>query len=330
MLVTVADVVSGAKNPAILGIDGSSGPARAQLLDYLKRAVELAAFKANYQVWLGTLDVCSNHCGYVTLPYFVGTVLQVNVCGAPTTFRNPWYGFHINGGGNQPAGPGIGYSDDLGYSPTFQDLKEWSMVAAICEDPIDGNGSLKLVVEGETADGNGNPKQAITIPTSGPSMSGVQIPLRINYAMQDPAFTWFRKITRVTKPVTRGYVKLIGFPQRSLATAVTLGYYAPNETNPNYRRIRVGCACSWVRIKYRRASLAMVDDWDLVPLGSYQATLELLKSIRLADSNDVVASEAFLGRAVRLLNEVESTENGHTWSPVQVEPGFGVGTIDYR
>lgn len=325
MLCTVGEVFEGSKNPAILGLND-----RALFLDYLKRAVELAAYKANYQVWLGTLDVCSNHCGYVTLPYFVGTVLQVNVCGAPTMFRNPWYSFHINGPGNQPCGPGVGFSDDLGFSPTFQDLKEWSMVAAICEDPIDGNGTLKLVVEGETMDANGNPKEAITIPTSGPSSTGVQIPLRINWASQDPALTWFRKVTRVVKPVTRGYVKLIGFPQRSLATAMTLGYYAPNETTPNYRRIRVGCACSWVRIKYRRASLAMVNDSDIVPLGSYQAALELLKAIRLGDSNDVVASEAYLGRAVRLLNEVESTENGSAWSPVQFEPGLTPGTLDWR
>lgn len=325
MLVTVAEAFEGSKNPAILGIND-----RVRFLDYLKRAVELAAFKANYQVWLGTLDVCSNHCGYVTLPAFVGTVLQVNVCGAPTMFRNPWYGFHVNGAGEQKYGTAIGFSDDLGYSPTFQDLKEWSMIAAICEDHIDGNGTLKMIVEGETMDSMSNPKEAITIPATGPSSSGVQIPLLINWASSDPSFTWFKKITRVTKPVTRGYVKLIGFPQRSLATAVTLGYYAPNETTPNYRRIRVGCACSWTRIKYRRASLAMVNDWDIVPLGSYQATLELLKAVRLGDSNDVQASEAYLARAVRLLNEVESIQNGSTWSPIQVEPGFGVGTIDYR
>jgi hypothetical protein len=74
----------------------------------------------------------------------------------------------------------------------------------------------------------------------------------------------------------------------------------------------------------------MVNDWDIVPLGSYQATLELLKAVRLGDTNDVQASEAYLARAVRLLNEVESIQNGSTWSPIQVEPGFGVGTIDYR
>lgn len=325
MLVTVREAFEGSKSPAILGTGD-----RNRFLDYLKRAVELAAFKANYQVWLGTLDICSNHCGYVTLPSFVGTVLQVNDGGTPTIFRNQWYDFHVNGAGHQCCGPAIGYSNDLGYSPIFQDLNEWSMVAAICEDPIDGNGSLKLIVEGDTQDVNGNYKQAVTIPAVGASFVGVQIPLVLNWASTNPANTWFKKIVRVTKPVTRGYVKLIAFPIRSMAQAVTLGYYAPNETNPQYRRIRVATACNWVRIRYRRASLTMKDDHDLVPLGSYQATLELLKAVRLGDSNDVRASEAYLARAVRLLNEVESIENGHTWSPPQVEPGFGVGTLDWR
>lgn len=326
MLFTVGELFEGSKSDAILGQSDFR-----KFLDFQRRAIELAAFKANYAVWLGTLDVCSDECGIVTLPYFVGTVLQVNVGGSPTMFRNPWYGFHINGKGDgRGCGPSIGYSDDLTWSPTFRDLKEWSMVAVICEDAIDGNGSLSAVVEGETMDANNNPKMAITIPPTGPSSPGVRIPLIVNWASTDPANTYFRKITRVTMPVTRGYKKLVGFPIRQMAQAVTLGYYAPNETTPTYRRIRVGCACKSVRIKYRRASLKLENTYDLVPLGSYQAALELLKSIRLADSNNVQASEAYLARAVRLLNEVESVENATPWSAIQVDPSFGVGCLDWR
>lgn len=326
MIVTLAEVIAGSKSDAILGTSD-----RAKIIDYIKRAVELAAYKANWNPYLGVMDICSDECGVVTLPYIVGTVLQVNVGGSPTVFRNDWYTFHVNGPGDLACGGSLGFSTDMGWSPTFRDLKEWSMLAVICEDPIDGNGTLKAIVEGETVDAMKQPKMAITIPASGPSSAGVQIPLLINWASTDPANTYFRKITRVTMPVTRGYKKLIGFPIRSMAQAVTLGYYAPNETNPTYRRIKVGCACKWVRVRYRRQSLALVNDWDVVPLGSYQATLELLKSIRLADSNNVDASEAYLARAVRLLKEVQSTESGSTWSPIQFEPGtWGVGSLDWR
>lgn len=325
MVVTLGKIIAASKSDAILGISD-----RAKIIDFVERAVELAAYRANWNPFLATLDVCSDGCGVVTLPSFVGTVLQVNVGGQPTIFANDWYEFHLNGFGSQCGERCGGVATDGFFSPVFQNLKEWSMLAAICEDAIDGNGSLSMVVQGETQDAQLNTKEAITIPATGPSLRGVQIPLLTGWANTDPAMTYFRSVTQVTKPVTRGYVKLIGFPIRQMAQPVTLGYYAPNETNPTFRRIRVGSTCKWVRIRYRRASIALVNDWDIVPLASYQATLDLLKAVRLSDSNNVEASEAYLAKAVRLLTEVQNIESGATYSPMQVEPGWGVGTLDVR
>jgi hypothetical protein len=324
MVVSVAEVLAGARGDGILGFSD-----RTRTLDYMKRALELAVYKANWDVWLDNLDILSDECGIVTLPSFVGTVLQVNVGCVPTIFRNSWYEFHINGFGSR-CGPKCGYSNDAGWSPVFQDLKEWSVVAALCEDTIDGNGSKVMVVEGETMDANGNPKMAITIPVSGPSSSGIQIPLLNGVANTDTPVTWFRKITRVTKPVTRGYVKLIAFPIRQMALSVNLGYYAPNETNPIYRRIKVGTPCKCVRVRYRRASIAMVNDWDIVPISSYEAMLLLLKSVKLSDANNVAGSEAYLGKAVRLLSEIQVIESGTPFAPIQISPDFGIGTLDFR
>ncbi len=117
---------------------------------------------------------------------------------------------------------------------------------------------------------------------------------------------------------------------RQFALSVNIGYYGPNETNPTYRRIKIGATCKWCRIRYRRAAVPLVNDEDIVPLGSYQATLDLIKSIRLSDANNVDLSEAYLAKAVRLLNEVQSAESGSTYSPLQVEPGFAIGTLDPR
>lgn len=324
MIVTLGRVISGSKSDAILGISD-----RDAIIDYIRRALDLAVYKGNLDPTLGKMDVCADECGVVTLPSFVGTVLQVNVGGHPTAFRSYWYEFHVNGFGNR-CGPACGYSDDLMWSPVFQDLREWSVVAALCEDAIDGNGSLKMIVEGEMMDAAGNPKDAYTIPTSGPSRAGVEIPLVHNWASTDAVPTYFRKITRVTKPVTRGYVKLIAFPIRQMALSVNIGYYAPNETAPRYRRIKVGSSCKWVRIIYRRTELPLVNDYDVLPIASYQAILDLIKSVRLSDSNNVDVAEVYLQRAVRLMNEIQSVESGHTYTPMQVQPGFSVGTIDYR
>lgn len=333
MIVPLGKIIQASKSKDVLGITN-----RAQIIDYITRAIEIAAYKGNFDPWLKNLDVCADAAGFVTLPSFVGTVLSVNIGGRPSLFRNQWYEFHINGtgsnygtqGGNG-CGMGLGWvSDDLGWSPVFQDLTDWMYLAAICEDPIDGNGSLNLIVQGDTVDQNCNPKQAITIPASGPSQGGVMVPMILNYPVTDPAITAFRRITQVTKPVTRGYVKLIGFKNVTGSHGVTLGYYAPNETNPRYRRIRVSQACQWVRIRFRMADIPLVNDWDIVPLESYQATLDLLKAIRLRETNNYDVAEVAETKAVNLLREIQAIQDGPAMDPIQVDPNFSIGTIDYR
>ncbi len=332
MIVTLGRVLEAAKSKDVLGISS-----RSQSIDYLVRAIEIAAYKGNFDPWLKNLDVCADASGCVVLPSFVGTVLSVNIGGRPSLFRNQWYEFHINGLGssygnngafNGNCGGVTGWvSDDLGWTPVFQNLTDWMYVAAICEDPIDGNGSLNLVVEGETVDQNCNPKMAITIPATGPSSSGVKIPLITGYPVTDPAATPFRRITQVTKPVTRGYVKLIGFKNEPNSLGVTLGYYAPNETNPRYRKIRVSQSCQWVRIRFRMTELPLVNDWDIVPLESYQATLDLLKAIRLRETNNYDVAEVAETKAVNLLREIQAIQDGPAMDPIQVEPGFGIGSL---
>lgn len=333
MIVPLGRVIAGSKSKDCLGISD-----RATIIDYISRAIEIAAYKGNFDPWLKNLDVCANADGCVVLPSFVGTVLSVNIGGRPSLFRNQWYQFHINGlgssyqsGGNNGCGPGLGWvSDDLGWTPVFQDLADWMYVAAICEDARDGNGSLNMIVQGETVDQNCNPKMAITIPATGPSQSGVQVPLISGYPVTDVNATAFRRITQVTKPVTRGYVKLIGFKNVTGSQGVTLGYYAPNETNPRYRKIRVSQACEWVRIRFRMADLPLVDDWDIVPLESYQATLDLLKAIRLRETNNYDVAEVAETKAVNLLREIQAIQDGPAMDPIQCDPSFGIGTIDYR
>lgn len=325
MVVTLGQCISGSKSDAILGISD-----RAKIIDYIRRALDLAVYKGNLDPTLGVMDVCSDECGVVTLPYFVGTVLQVNVGGNPTVFRSYWYQFHVNGFGSRCGGPCGFTSDDLMWSPVFQDLPTWRVVAAICEDPIDGDGSKTIIVEGETMDAMGNIKEAITIPVTGPSSRGIQIPLLNGVANTDTPMTWFRKITAVTKPVTRGFVKLIAFELKQMNLTTTIGYYAPNETKPRYRRIKVGARCKWVRIIYRRTELPLVDDYDVLPIASYQAMLDLIKSIRLSDSNNPDAAEVYMNRAVRLMNEIQSVESGSTYAPMQWDNADFVGNIDYR
>jgi hypothetical protein len=158
----------------------------------------------------------------------------------------------------------------------------------------------------------------------------VQIPLLNGYASTDSAATQFKTITRVIKPVTQGYVKLIAFAGVQGGAGETLGYYAPQETQPQYRRIRVNAACKWVRIMYRRAEIKLVNDNDLVPFPSKQAMLLLLKSIRLWETNNTDLGQVYENKAFELLLEQQLIQDGPATFKLQVEPGFGLGVTDYR
>jgi len=330
---TLGEMIAAAGNQDVLGISD-----RDSIISYLLRAIDLIQWKANWDPYLGEMDVCSDPCGVVTLPSEVGVVLAVNVGGFPAYFRNSWFQYHINGPGSHPAGavgsilgPTVGFIwDDRGESPVFQDLKEYSYLAAIVEDATDGNGSLTLQVMGETVDPNYNEKMVITVPGSGPSTPGVYIPLLNGYASTDFAATQFRRVTRVIKPVTRGYVKLLGFPGRQAAQGVTIGYYAPNETDPSYRRIRVNAVCKWVRLKYRRSEIKFVYDTDIIPLPSREVLIELLKAIRMRDANDIDGSDKYVNSALGIMLDRQLIEEGPANFHLQVDPAYGIGTIDLR
>ena len=321
---TLGEIIEASKSRDILGIED-----RDSIIDYIQRAIELATWKANWNPYLGTMDICSDECGVVTLPSEVGVILATNVGGFPAEFRNSWFEYHINGPGTQMGGSGSwGYGmgpatgfvwDDRGMSATFQDLKGYCYMAAFVENPADGMGDKFITVYGDTMDSNYNEK-----------FVSIQIPLLNGYAATDPNATQLKRVTRVVKPVTQGYVKLIGFPGVQQANGRTIGYYAPSETEPSYRRIRVNSACKWVRVKYRRSELRMVNDTDIVPFPSKQAMLFLLKSIRLFETNNLDIAQVYETKAVSLLLERTLIEDGPANFKIQVEPSFGLGATDYR
>jgi hypothetical protein len=327
MIVTLGKVINATKSSDLLGISD-----RVQIIDYISRAVEIAAFRANWNPYVSTLDICSDHHGCITLPDFVDVVLAANVGGRPALFRNSWYEYHINGlGSNSGCGGPCGvFWDDRMWSPVFQQPKEWSLLAALCEDPTDGDGTKELIVRGETVDANYNSKEVTTVMPDGTLSMGVRIKLLNGVAATDPKVTYFKNITQVVKPVTRGYVKLLAFPPTQLAMAATVGYFGPRETNPRYKRMKVSCTCEWVRVKYRRKTIDLVEDEDIVPLSSYQATLDLIKAIRLRETNNIDLAEKYEAKAVELLSEIQSIEDGPNFGPLQVDPSFGIGTVDYR
>jgi len=156
------------------------------------------------------------------------------------------------------------------------------------------------------------------------------VPLLAGYASTDPAATQFRKITRVIKPTTRGYIKLIAFQGINGGNGTTIGYYAPNETNPYYKRIRVNSSCKWVRIKYRRKEIQLVNDTDIIPIPSKTAILLLLKATRMLETNNISDAQIYEDKAVAILTEIQEIIDGPATFNLQIQPSFGISCIDYR
>jgi hypothetical protein len=87
---TLGEIIKASKSRDVLGIDD-----REAIIDYVQRAVELATWKANWNPYLGDMDICADECGVVTLPSEVGTILACNVNGFPAQYRNSWFEYHI-------------------------------------------------------------------------------------------------------------------------------------------------------------------------------------------------------------------------------------------
>lgn len=316
--VLLGEVKAAAKAATSLGYTDD-----AEILRYINRAIKVLAFKANWDLTQGTIDVCVGCDGCVTLPSDVGIPLAVNVGGFPTVFRNSWYQFHINGLGS--VGPGCSFNtysitDDRGWSPVFQQLKDYSYLSAIVENAEDGpaDNSKFLTVFGITMDANFNEKEV-----------SFQVPMV--YGQPYPNTTYqLKRVTRVIKPVTKGYVKLIGYTGVEGGEAVTVGYYSPSETQPRYRKIQVNQSCTWVRVRYQKTSTDLVNDYDIVPVPHMECILAMLKSINFSENDDIVNADIYELRAVKQMTEYESAVNPQTFS-IQFDPNGGwPGTIDCR
>ncbi len=264
-LVPLGEVIREASNPGILGIAD-----RDKVVSYISRALDLAIYKANWDASIGILDTCADWCGNVTLPYFVDTVLACNVNGQPSYPQNIWYEFAPGGAGSVPFGAGAGLGagggvpsafsaygvgvggvgnawQDRGWTPTFQDIGEFSALACITENPVDGKGDKFLIVQGETQTREGTEP---VWTTSGPDgvFAGVKIPLLSSMATCPAQATLFRNNTQVVKPLTAGCVKLLAFNPDNPASARVVGHYTQRETLPRYRRLRRTLGCGFATV----------------------------------------------------------------------------------
>jgi len=281
-----------------------------RLYRWMCDAVQLIANKAELEGYKGWVDICTNCETCVTLPREVDTVLAVNIGGKPTLGQHQLFNFHLNGPGDCNPLTSWTWQDQGKWHCTYRDLILPSKLVVYLETDLDNNKSF--LVHG--FDSNGHP---LWHEIGGERRRGLLIPTVYGYAIPDADAPEVGRITGIEKEDMVGMCRLSTI-DNSGNTGVLLGVYEPDERLPQYRRIKLGQRCSWVRIAYRKSHPRIDSRYDRLPLLSRRAFLLAMRAIKSYEEIDFANAHAFEADAARLELEAQMAVEPPTYFPIQV------------
>jgi hypothetical protein len=135
-------------------------------------------------------------------------------------------------------------------------------------------------------------------------------------AVEDPTFV--KAIMHVDKPITQGYVSLYAYDYGRSNDMALIGQYHPSETNPMYRRIRVGKKCAWARIIYRVKHPTITSVYDYIPVEQERAIIAAVHAIDLEDKDFSDQAMKYWQLAFGYLRNQQTSMDGHAIEPIQV------------
>lgn len=279
-----------------------------KLFEWISDAVELLANKGEVDPLVGFVDLCVNgQC--VTLPREVETPLAVNIGGHPALGHDQLFSFHLNGPGDFNRTCEYSWFD-VGNFPTYRDLACPAKLIAFLDNQDDEGVELWVF-------GFDDQNRPLRTEVNGVVRDGLLVPTVFGYALPDSNAQTVSRITGVVKGRSVGNVRLSSF-DNSTSTGTLLGVYEPDETVPQYRRLRLARACSWVRIHYRKRTARVYSVNDRILLHSRMALILALRALKFYDDADLANGNAYEANATRLLTEKESTLTGPVGNPLQV------------
>jgi hypothetical protein len=262
-------------------------------------AVEILSTEAYWDPLVGYLDVCVGCDGYITLPWQVDTVLAVNVAGRPTQAHDFWFQFHLNGPGNNGRAISWHWADGVSVA-TYRPLPSaGAYLSAVLESSEDTGKSFRVYGYGVSGDW-------IRTLEDGVWVDGFEVPLVHGSSPVNPAAPRMARVERILKDETVGTVKL--YATDSAGTRTRVGLYRPKETIPQYRRIRVGPACSWARVGFRRASEKVSELTDVIHLHSKYSIVLMVKSLKKMDEDRLEEAVQYQRMAVELLSKKQDSQ----------------------
>lgn len=271
---------------------------RAKLFDRITDAVELLANKGSWDPMLAYLDIQVISGNRVVLPDEVEVPLVININNEPAFARSRMFEFTLNTPGSTMQDTAGFTWDDRGTVPIFADLKVPQRLSALAEDASD-NGK-HLTVYGRNSQGR---RQKET--------------LEINTAPPLGAKT-FAKIDRVEKDVTNGFVQLqipnVNAESQDGLTN-TLSRYYPEETDPQYRVIKLSVSASAVRMLFQRKTKKVSALTDIIPLGSKLALMMGLRAVAAHMAGKPDDGKKLEDSAANMLTEQQKSHNAMVTAP---------------
>lgn len=296
----------------------------------LNEAIEELANLGNWDPMVMFMDICTNKCE-ITLPDDVEVPLAINVGGHPADFRNKWFEFHLNGPGSQCCDGSCSFSwNDKGDFPTFRDPKKPSTIAAYPEGTESGELSVRIYGYDECD------KWIMTPDCDGVLKDGFDVPIMSGFGMGMTTGIQVKRITRVRKPITNSFIRLVALDPGTCSGGTLLGIFRPNFTEPLFRRITVSgsgtgvlnsaeCCTGWVRMRYRRKTFKVDNFNDGIPLNSVSAIKMMCMAIRKYE-NDLLKEYADYKEAARQCLMLEQkSRSGPNQIKIQFQNGSYAG-----
>jgi hypothetical protein len=275
---------------------------REKLFDLVTDALDLLLTK--FPAWSGTdgyVDLRASKQKFVTLPRYVDIPLKIKIGNTPLEFRNRWFEFH-QGGWCGDMMDCRSYRD-VGEVVTVNDPPGPCRLVVINDLPEDND--CKVVVEGCDACGKvlRTPNEDLD-DEEHPWRDGIELTGHSANTLPDQQQARIKRITRITRTATQGYVRLLGFND-SFNTVTLIGYFYPDETEPRYRRIRLPQSCDWIRMRYRKRDLKITALTDPLHLKSKLAIVAAMRAIKSYGDGKDADGQAHEKTAVRWLREKE-------------------------
>ena len=312
---------------------------RQQVLDRITDAVEVLANRGNWDAMVGYCDLVKSANenevnpmgkegnGYFVLPNYVGSVLSINLNGRPAMPRNKWFEFHMNGWGFEQNYANDKTWDDAGETvvlrrmPLDADTRKVipQRIFAVCDNSLDNDAAIR-VYGYEIVDGI--EKRVMT-----GDLDGFLVPCKNTLTIPGGYTRKFSRIERITKPATKGFVKLFILKEDNTLGDM-LGYYTPAETEPKYRLIKVAIGKeARIRIRYRRRFSKLTSLLDPIHLRSRQGVITMLRALEIAKT-DPNASSVMQGLALKYVSDQQWSDNPTQTGSLQFDEGTMPGVTD--